>query len=208
MRANLSVETLITAYSRGIFPMADADGEVRWYEADPRGILPLDAIHIPHDLKRLLRQNRFRVTLDQDFEAVIRACADRPEPTWISEEIIEAYLRLHHAGYAHSVETWRDDRLAGGLYGVALGAAFFGESMFYRQRDASKVALVHLAFWLKKCDFKLLDIQMVTDVLRRFGAVHISKQDYLDRLHKAIYLQRHLRAVPIDWKHELAPSSP
>ncbi len=187
--------------------MADEDGIVRWFEADPRGILPLDAFHIPHDLKRILKQNRFRVTLNRSFEEVIRACADRPEPTWISDEIIQAYIQLHKAGYAHSVEAWYEDRLAGGLYGVALGAAFFGESMFHRQRDAGKVALVHLVYWLRKCDFQLLDIQMVTDVLRRFGAVHISKQEYLHRLQQAIFLQRRLQAVPIDWKEELAPKS-
>ena len=200
----LTPDILISAYSRGIFPMADETGRVQWYEADPRGILPLDRFHIPHDLKRLLKQNRFRVTLDADFEAVIRGCADRPEPTWISEEIIQAYIRFHHAGYAHSVEAWDGDELAGGLYGVALGGAFFGESMFHRKRDASKVALAHLVVWLIKSDFILCDIQMVTDVLRRFGAVHISRQEYLRRLEQALRLRRRLTSHPINWKQELS----
>ena len=196
---SLSPDTLISAYCQGIFPMADEQGRLNWYEADPRGILPPDRFHIPHDLKRILRQGRFRVTLDTAFEQVIRGCAERPDSTWISQEIIEAYSQLHYLGYAHSVESWAGEELAGGLYGVAIGGAFFGESMFYRRRDASKVALCYLARWLRDSDFALLDIQMVTDLLQRFGAVYISKSGYRQHLKRAIQLRRTLRAGPVEW---------
>ena len=203
-RVELSTESLLSAYSQGIFPMADETGQVKWYEADPRGILPLESFHIPHDLKRVLKQGRFRVTLDQAFEQVIQACAIRREPTWISDEIIQAYIQFHKLGYAHSVEAWDGEELAGGLYGVAIGGAFFGESMFFEKRDASKVALAHLAKWLIRSDFLLFDIQMVTDLLRRFGAIHISKNDYLERLNRAIRLKRELKSFAIDWRKELS----
>ncbi len=204
MSAQLTIENLLFAYSHGIFPMADENGEIHWFEANPRGILPLERFHIPHDLKRILKQNRFQITFDADFEAVIRGCADRPEPTWISEEIISAYVRFHQAGFAHSVEAWQDGELVGGLYGVALGGAFFGESMFHRRRDASKVALCHLAVWLQRCEFTLFDIQMITDVLRRFGAVLIPRDTYLQRLQKAVSLPRRLHPSEIDWKQLFA----
>ncbi|RMD92022.1 MAG: leucyl/phenylalanyl-tRNA--protein transferase [Calditrichaeota bacterium] len=203
-KVDLSPQSLIRAYSQGIFPMADETGRVRWYEANPRGILPFEKFHIPHDLKRILKQNKFKVTLDKAFGEVIRGCSRRSETTWISEEIIKAYIRFHELGYAHSVEAWLDGELAGGLYGVALGGAFFGESMFYRKRDASKVALCHLVKWLMASRFVLLDIQMLTDLLRRFGGILISKDEYLQRLQHAMSLERKLNSYEINWRKELS----
>jgi len=196
---DLSPQNLVNAYSQGIFPMADESGKVNWYEADPRGIVPLESFHIPHDLRRILRQNRFEVTLDKDFYRVIVGCKNTRQSTWITAEIIDAYLKLHEKGHAHSVESWQAGRLVGGLYGVAVGGAFFGESMFYRQRDASKAALAYLGRWLIASDFLLFDIQMVTDLLRRFGAVLIGKQDYLHKLGQAVRVKRHLRMSKIAW---------
>src|SRR5688500_5655680 len=151
----LDPETLLAAHAHGVFPMADRDGTIRLYTADPRGILPLDAFHVPQTLRQLVRKTPerggFEVRINHDFEATMRGCmARRPEGSWINTELIKAYLRLHDLGYAHSVESWRDGTLAGGLYGVSLGAAFFGESMFHRERDASKVALVHLVERLRE----------------------------------------------------------
>jgi len=170
--------------------MADSrKGEVHWYVPVYRGIIPLDSFKISRSLNQTLRKNIFDVRFDTLFEQVIRACAER-EDTWISEEIVQSYLRLHKLGFAHSVEAWKDGVLAGGLYGVALGAAFFGESMFSRTRDASKVALVHLAERLRKQKFELLDTQFVTQHLVRFGAIEISRSDYLVLLRKAIRKKR------------------
>ncbi len=202
-RIDLSVQNLISAYSQGIFPMGDENGVVNWYEADPRGYIPLQHLHIPHDLKRVLKQGKFTVTLNKAFRETITACSDRPEPTWITSEIIDAYVELHKYGHGHSIETWIDGALVGGLYGVSLGAAFFGESMFYRQRDASKIALAHLWVWLARAGFSLFDIQMVTDVLKRFGARKISKEKYLQRLDEAIKKKCVLQAVKIDWHSQL-----
>lgn len=196
---DLSAQNLVDAYSQGIFPMGDEFGDINWYEADPRGIVPLDSFHIPHDLKRILRQKRFDVTMNEDFQGVISACREVRNSTWITDEIIEAYLNLHKTGFANSLESWQNGELVGGLYGVAVGGAFFGESMFYRRRDASKVALAHLGKWLIAADFQLFDIQMVTDLLRRFGAVLISKKNYLNKLERAIQIKRHLQPVPIQW---------
>ncbi|KAA3662594.1 MAG: leucyl/phenylalanyl-tRNA--protein transferase [Calditrichaeota bacterium] len=200
---DLSIRNLIAGYSQGIFPMGDGRGNINWYEANPRGILPLTNLHIPHDLKRILRQNKFQVTLNKNFRQTMSACANRPEPNWITRTMIDAYSHLHNFGYAHSVEAWYDGELAGGLYGVSIGGAFFGESMFFRQRDASKVALAHLWIWLTRCEFILFDIQMVTDVLERFGAHNIAKEDYLQQLNIAIDVNRALRASEIDWREEL-----
>src|SRR3954468_18571823 len=144
----LDPETLLSAYAQGVFPMADRDGVVRFYTADPRGVIPLhppEAFHVPRTLRQIVRQGRFEIRVDHDFEATMRACMDAREGgTWISDDLIEAYTRLHALGFAHSVEAWQGDELVGGLYGVSLGGAFFGESMFHRRTDASKVALVHL----------------------------------------------------------------
>ena len=170
--------------------MADSrDGEVHWYSPVRRGIIPLDSFKVSRSLTQTLRKNIFEVRIDTSFELVMRGCAER-EDTWISEEIVQSYLRLHKLGYGHSVESWKGDVLAGGLYGVALGAAFFGESMFSRERDASKVALVDLAERLRRNKFELLDTQFVTPHLNRFGAIEIPRSDYLILLRKAIRKKR------------------
>ncbi len=178
---------LVRAYREGIFPMAMEDGEIGWFSPDPRGILPIETFRIPSRLARVVRQHRFEVTIDRDFAAVLRACAERrDEGTWISDEILESYLALHRLGLAHSVETRQDSRLVGGLYGVHLGGAFFGESMFHRVTDASKVALVALVDRLARGGFQLLDIQWVTPHLAQFGAIEIARKDYLTRLRRAL----------------------
>lgn len=180
-------ELLLGAYASGWFPMADDVGAISWYSPDPRGVLPLDAFHVPSRLRRVLRKQAFRIEIDRAFERVIRACADaKREPgesgTWISDEIVESYCALHELGYAHSVEAWDADRLVGGLYGVALGGAFFGESMFHYATDASKVALVALVERLQSRGFSLLDTQWVTEHLQQFGAIEIPRSEYLRRL--------------------------
>jgi leucyl/phenylalanyl-tRNA--protein transferase len=189
-RIDLDPETLLSAYAQGIFPMADRDGKIRFYTADPRGIIPLDdRFHIPGTLRQLLKKEPplFDVRINFDFVATMRACMEaRPEGTWISNELIAAYSRLHQLGFAHSVEVWRGEQLVGGLYGVSLGAAFFGESMFHRERDASKVALVHLVHRMRERGFELLDSQATTSHLRRFGAIDVPATDYLVQLRKAM----------------------
>lgn len=189
----LTPELLLHGYARGIFPMADADdGEVRWYAADPRAVLPLDGLHVPKSLARVVRQGAFGVTTDRAFEAVMRACAEPApgrETTWISEELVGAYVALHEAGYAHSVECWKNGALVGGLYGVALGGAFFGESMFHRARDASKVALVHLVEQLRAGGFVLLDVQFQTPHLARFGVEEVPRRAYERRLAAALAVE-------------------
>ncbi|MDT8306228.1 MAG: leucyl/phenylalanyl-tRNA--protein transferase [Anaerolineae bacterium] len=184
----LRPELLLYGYSRGIFPMAE-DGQIRWYDPDPRAILPLERFHTPRRLARTVRQKRFELRVDSAFGAVIRGCAapapDREE-TWIDAEIIAAYTRLHELGFAHSVEAWQDGTLVGGLYGIAINSFFAGESMFSLVTDASKVALVHLVQRLRERDFLLLDVQFMTNHLRRFGAIEISREAYQRRLAKAL----------------------
>lgn len=184
---DLSPETLLTAYTQGAFPMTDRDGHTRWYTADPRGVVPLDRFHIPSTLRQLLKKQPpvFEIRFNHDFEAVMRGCMEQRGDTWISEELILAYVRLHRLGFAHSVEAWKDDELAGGLYGVSIGAVFFGESMFHRRDNASKVALVHLVERLRERDFELLDSQATTQHLRRFGCVDIPAADYIKQLDRA-----------------------
>ncbi len=182
----LPVELLIGAYANGYFPMADEDGEIRWYSPDPRGVVLLDAFHVPRRLQRVLKQGRFEIAVDRAFRDVIAACAERDDGSWIDREIIESYEALHRRGVAHSVEAWRGGRLAGGLYGVSLGGAFFGESMFHVQTDASKVALVALVDRLRVRGYRLLDIQWVTPHLETFGAVEIPRREYLRRLTSAL----------------------
>jgi leucyl/phenylalanyl-tRNA--protein transferase len=178
---------LVHAYRQGIFPMALEDDEIGWFSPDPRGVLPLEQFHIPGRLARVIRSGRFEVVLDRDFEAVMRACAaDREDGTWISEEIIESYVALHRRGLAHSIESWRNGQLAGGLYGVHLGGAFFGESMFHHETDASKVALAALVTRMRERGFSLLDIQWVTPHLAQFGAIEIPRTEYLERLSRAL----------------------
>jgi leucyl/phenylalanyl-tRNA--protein transferase len=179
-------EFLCTAYCNGYFPMADPKtGEMSWYSPDPRTIFELNTFHVPRSLKLTLKKKLFDIRINNRFEEVMRACAQREE-TWISEAIIKSYLKLHQVGIAHSVETWKDGTLVGGLYGVAIRGAFFGESMFSRVRDASKVALVHLVMRLKEKGYTLLDIQFTTPHLQRFGAREIPRVEYLQRLKEAL----------------------
>jgi len=185
----LSPDLLISAYSQGIFPMG-VDGEIQWFSPERRAVLPLERFHASKTLRQTCRQGVFQVRVNAAFGEVMEACSDRPEGTWITNDIIRAYSELHRLGLAHSVEAWRQERLAGGLYGVALGGAFFGESMFHRGRDASKVALVALVSRLKERGFRLLDLQYMTDHLRKFGAVEVSRVEYLRKLAAAIRLQR------------------
>lgn len=178
-------DVLLGAYAQGIFPMAN-DGELGWYSPEMRGIIPLDdRFHINHGLKKALRKRPFTVRKNTDFEAVMRGCAERDE-TWIDDMIISSYSELHRIGHAHSIECWDSDGLQGGLYGVSLGRAFFGESMFSRKRDASKIALVHLVKWLRSESYELLDTQWVTDHLRTFGGIEVPRNDYLALLHNAL----------------------
>ncbi|XHR31329.1 MAG: leucyl/phenylalanyl-tRNA--protein transferase [Chthoniobacteraceae bacterium] len=177
---------LLSAYAQGIFPMGMPKGEMGWFSPDPRGILPLDErFHLPHGLARALRKGRFEVRCNTAFEEVMKACAEREE-TWIDEEIVASYTELYRLGFAHSVEAWCEGRLAGGLYGVALGGAFFGESMFHRETDASKVALNALVERLRERGFKLLDIQWTTPHLCTFGAMEIPRREYLRQLRAAL----------------------
>jgi leucyl/phenylalanyl-tRNA--protein transferase len=181
-------DALLNAYANGWFPMAVAPGDIRWYSPDPRGIIPLDTFHVPARLARTLRTRPFEIRIDSAFGAVIEGCAQRQDDdgNWIDGEIIESYCALHAQGIAHSVEAWQDGRLAGGLYGVALGGAFFGESMFHRVRDASKAALVALVAQLRDRHFTLLDTQWVTEHLVQFGAVEVSRRRYLRLLDQAL----------------------
>ena len=178
-------EILLRAYSVGLFPMADpATGAISWYSPDPRGILDFADLKISRSLSQTLSREQFLITVDRDFEAVIRSCR-RPE-TWISEDIVLSYLELHRRGCAHSVECRAGEGLVGGLYGVALGGAFFGESMFSLRRDASKVCLVHLVRRLEARGFELLDVQFLTPHLASLGAREISRGAYLERLTRAL----------------------
>ena len=178
----ISPALLIEGYLQGVFPMGMENGEIGWFSPDPRAIIPLDdSFHVPHGLKSVLRRGVFELRVNQSFEEVMRACAARDE-TWITKEIIESYCELQRRGFAHSVEAWRQGRLAGGLYGVAIGGAFFGESMFHRETDASKVALHGLVERLRDRGFMLLDTQWTTPHLRQFGAMEITRRQYLRRL--------------------------
>ena len=168
-------------YASGWFPMSMEDGTIRCFSPDPRTIIPLDEFHIPHGTRKTLRDPAWEIRIDTAFEEVMRACAAREE-TWISEPIVQSYLVLHRLGHAHSVEVWRDGGLSGGLYGVRIGAVFFGESMFHRVSGASKVALVELVRRLRAGGFLLLDSQWTTPHLQLFGAREISRRDYLARL--------------------------
>lgn len=200
MRA-LSVDLLLAAYAVGVFPMADDrdDPTIHWVEPRRRGVLPLDAFHVPRSLKKSLRRGGVALRADTAFEAVVRACAE-PAPgrprTWLNRELVELYVELHRRGHAHSVEAWRDDRLVGGLYGVRLGGAFFGESMFSRATDASKMALVELVGRLRAGGFVLLDTQFLTEHLQRFGGVEISRGEYLKRLRAALDLPARFPTEP------------
>ena len=191
-------DALLNAYASGWFPMAVAPGEIRWFSPDPRGIIPLDTFHVPSRLARTLRAHPFEIRVNTSFREVIEACATRDdeEGNWIDAEIIESYTALHLRGFAHSVEAWRDGRLAGGLYGVALGGAFFGESMFHHVSDASKAALVGLVERLRAHGFVLLDTQWVTPHLLQFGAIEISRRRYLRQLDEALAVDVSFASAP------------
>lgn len=199
----ITPEVLLKAYACGIFPMAESatDPGLFWIEPELRGVIPLDAFHVPERLARTVRADRFEIRVDTAFEAVMDGCA-APAPgrrkTWINERIRKLYGDLHRIGRCHSVEAWAAGRLVGGLYGVRLGGAFFGESMFHVERDASKVALVHLVARLKVGGFRLLDTQFVTDHLRRFGAIETPRRDYHRLLERAIAADGDFSAWPGD----------
>jgi leucyl/phenylalanyl-tRNA--protein transferase len=187
----ITPQILLRAYAAGIFPMAESaeDNALYWIEPEERGVIPLDGLHVSHSLRRRVRQRRFEIGIDSDFASVIDACAARTaerKTTWINSRIRSLYMQLHKMGCCHSVECRRDGRLVGGLYGVRIGAAFFGESMFSRQTDASKVALVHLVARLRAGGFRLLDAQFVNPHLSRLGAIAVAKGDYHRLLEPAL----------------------
>jgi len=193
--ARITSDLLLRAYAEGVFPMAERreSETLYWVSPESRGVIPLDTFHVSHRLARTVRSGKFRVTADLAFADVIHACAapgrgDRRQ-SWINDEIVRLYTTLFADGHAHSIECWREGDLVGGLYGVSLGGAFFGESMFSRERDASKVALVHLVDRLKRGGFTLLDAQFLTEHLAQFGAVEIPREDYLDLLQDAIGIE-------------------
>jgi len=201
--SEITPEVLLRAYACGIFPMAESadDPTLFWVEPEMRGVLPLDGFRITSRLARTVRSDVFTVTVDTAFKAVIAGCAE-PQPgredTWINKRIRDLYAGLHELGHAHSVEAWQNGELVGGLYGVSLGRAFFGESMFHRVRDASKVALVHLVARLIAGGFELLDTQYVTEHLRSFGAVEIPRRRYTALLDRAIKGQANFAKLPVD----------
>ncbi len=198
----LTPALLLRAYAIGIFPMAESarDAELFWVDPERRGVLPLDRFHLPRRLRRILSSERYETRCDTDFASVIRGCAEptaeRPK-TWINDEIVQLYTALHRLGFAHSVETWHEGELVGGLYGVALGGAFFGESMFSRMTDASKVALAQLVVRLRRGGFLLLDTQFVTPHLAQFGAIEISRAAYRHSLERALAATAHFPAEPL-----------
>jgi len=187
----ITPEILLQAYAIGVFPMAESQDseELYWFDPDPRTIIPLDNFHISRRLERTLRQKKFRVTFDTAFTEVMKKCAEPApdrEETWINDNILSLYTELHHHNYAHSVETWQDNTLVGGVYGVSIGGLFAGESMFSRETDASKVALATLLKHLKQRGFSLFDVQYTTNHLKTFGAIEISRDEYKQRLSQAI----------------------
>ena len=189
---HLTPHLLLNAYYQGVFPMAHDDGNIYWYDPNPRAIIPLDDFHVPRRLARVIRRGGFEVRFDFDFRAVITACAEPAEgreKTWINDQIIDSYCQLYELGFAHSVETWIDGQLAGGLYGVSLQGVFAGESMFSRAQDTSKIALVYLVEHLRSRGFVLLDTQFITPHLARFGAIEIPRSEYKTRLAKALRVQ-------------------
>ncbi len=183
----LTPDTLIQAYSDGVFPWFSDGDPVLWWSPDPRAIIDLDELHVSRRLARTIRSGKFRLSYNQRFAEVMRACGEnRPEGTWVTEEMIAAYSTLHRLGHAHSLEVWSGEELAGGVYGVSVGGLFSGESMFHRKTDASKVALAALVERLRKRGYTLLDVQMTTDHTERMGAKNISRAEYLERLKEAV----------------------
>ena len=183
---DLEPGTILAAYRNGIFPWPDPAGRLLWWSPDPRAVLPLDGFHESRSLRRVRRRGVYRVTRDRDCAAVMAACADRDEGTWITPAMRRAYGRLHALGWVHSVEVWHEATLVGGVYGVAIGGFFAAESKFHRASDASKVALAELVGWLAERGFRLLDVQLATDHLRSLGVVEISRREYLGRLQDAL----------------------
>lgn len=187
---DLSPERLLFAYSLGIFPWYSEDEPILWWSPDPRMVLFPDDLKISRSLKKVLKNKGFTVKFDTNFEEVIKSCAYVPRPgqdgTWLNADMIDAYIELHKLGYAHSVETYLDGKLVGGLYGIALGGTFFGESMFHKVSDASKVAFVHLVRKLKELDFDMIDCQQSTPHMARFGAVEIPRKEFLERLSNSL----------------------
>lgn len=187
VEGQLDVKTLLRAYCDGVFPWYSAGEPILWWSPDPRGIFELDAFHISRRLSRTIRSGKFQTTVNMAFEQVMRACGEnRPDGTWITSDMLTAYRELHEQGYAHSIEVWCGNTLAGGVYGVAIGGFFAGESMFHRVTDASKVALAALVARLRERGYRLFDIQMVTPHTERLGATEISREEYLKRLKKAL----------------------
>jgi leucyl/phenylalanyl-tRNA--protein transferase len=186
---DLSPQRLLTAYNQGIFPWYSENQPPLWWSPDPRGIIPLNGFHLGSTLSKVLKRKVFEIRINSDFESVMRACAVRPDSSesgWITEEMISAYTKLHQIGYAHSVESWSNEKLVGGVYGVAINGLFAAESMFYRESNASKAALAALVDHMKTRGFALLDCQMVTEVTKKMGAIEISREDYLKRLENAL----------------------
>ena len=196
----LTPDMLLRAYAIGVFPMAEDrdDPELFWVDPRMRGVIPLDDFHVPRRLQRTIRSGRYHVTFDHAFDEVIEGCAEATEVrprTWINDRIVTLYTSLYHMRHAHSVECWHEGEIVGGLYGVSLGGAFFGESMFSRERDTSKVALVHLVARLQTSGFKLLDAQFTTDHLSQFGAREIPRKEYRARLAEALNVEAHFDTV-------------
>jgi leucyl/phenylalanyl-tRNA--protein transferase len=195
----ISAEDLLNAYINGIFPMAEADGTLYWYSPDPRAIIPIDTYKPAKSLRPFINRQHFEIRVDYNFEGVMRGCAaprSTEDGTWISEEIISAYTELHKLGYAHSIEAYRNDNLVGGLYGVSISGAFFGESMFTVESNASKVAFHYLIEILRSNDFLVLDTQFINDNVKRYGAIEIPRETYLTLLNKALKARREFRATP------------
>ena len=189
MPADLDPERLLAAYAAGMFPMADESETIQWLAPDPRAIIELDDFKVSRSLRAVARRGEFTMTIDRAFEETMAACANRAGGTWISGEIAAAYTRLHRVGFGHSVEVWQGEELVGGLYGVSIGGAFFGESMFHRVSDASKVALAHLVQRMRDRGMVLLDVQFMTDHLRSVGASEIPKHVYERRLYDAVRMR-------------------
>ncbi len=197
----LTADDLIYGYINGIFPMANSDGMLYWYAPDPRAIIPIETYKPAKSLRPVLNKKQFDIRIDTEFEQVMRNCAaprSDDDGSWISEEIVRAYTDLHRIGLAHSVETYMDGRLVGGLYGVSLGAAFFGESMFYRVPNASKVAFHHLILLLRQQQYELLDTQFVNDNVLRFGAIEIPRPEYLFLLRQAVRKKARFTEQPVE----------
>ncbi|WP_380053114.1 leucyl/phenylalanyl-tRNA--protein transferase [Falsihalocynthiibacter sp. SS001] len=193
MSEALTPEILLNGYASGIFPMAESreNPEIFWVDPQRRGVIPLNGFHISRSLRRTLLRTPFDIRMNSDFEAVVQGCADRSE-TWINSEISFLYQELHNLGFAHSLEVWDGETLVGGVFGIALGGAFFGESMFSRRRDASKIALAYLVDRLRRCGFALFDTQFVTDHLTSLGALEIPRSEYRRQLFSAIRIDANI----------------